>query len=41
MTVPEDFLRELAEDPKAEAFFRTLNRANTFLQHRMLGVAMG
>ena len=30
MQVPEDFLRELAKDKKAEAFFRTLNKTNTF-----------
>jgi uncharacterized protein YdeI (YjbR/CyaY-like superfamily) len=30
MAVPEDFLREVAKDPKAEAFFRALNRTNTY-----------
>lgn len=30
MAVPEDFLRELAKDAKAEAFFRTLNKTNTY-----------
>lgn len=28
--IPEDFLQELAKDKKAEAFFKTLNKANTF-----------
>jgi uncharacterized protein YdeI (YjbR/CyaY-like superfamily) len=30
MQVPEDFLRRLATNKKAEAFFQTLNRANTY-----------
>lgn len=30
MTVPGDFLRELKEDAGAYAFFKTLNRANTY-----------
>lgn len=30
MQVPEDFLAELAKDNKAMAFFKTLNRANTY-----------
>ncbi|MEZ4898018.1 MAG: YdeI/OmpD-associated family protein [Saprospiraceae bacterium] len=30
LTVPPDFLRELARDKKAEAFFKTLNKANVF-----------
>ena len=30
MRVPEDFLRALRRDPKALAFFRSLNRANVF-----------
>lgn len=30
MQVPEDFLKELAKDKKAEDFFKTLNRANTY-----------
>ncbi len=30
MTVPADFMRALAKNPKALAFFRTLNRANTY-----------
>src|SRR6185437_3384541 len=30
MQVPEDFLKELAKDKKAEEFFKTLNRANTY-----------
>jgi len=30
MTVPADFMRALARKPKALAFFRTLNRANTY-----------
>lgn len=30
MTVPTDFLKELAKDKKAKAFFGTLNRANTY-----------
>ncbi|HVA96329.1 MAG TPA: YdeI/OmpD-associated family protein [Candidatus Acidoferrales bacterium] len=30
MEVPEDFLKELAKDKKAEEFFRSLNRANTY-----------
>jgi uncharacterized protein YdeI (YjbR/CyaY-like superfamily) len=29
-TLPEDFLRELTKDPKAQAFFGTLNQAHTF-----------
>jgi uncharacterized protein YdeI (YjbR/CyaY-like superfamily) len=30
MTVPEDFIKELKKDKGAYAFFKTLNRANTF-----------
>lgn len=30
MTVPDDFLTELAKRPKAKAFFDSLNRANTY-----------
>ena len=30
MKVPEDFLEALAKDAKANAFFRTLNRANCY-----------
>jgi uncharacterized protein YdeI (YjbR/CyaY-like superfamily) len=30
MTVPEDFLKELAKDPKAMAFFASLNKSNTY-----------
>lgn len=30
MTMPEDFLKELSRDAKAEAFFRTLNKANRY-----------
>jgi uncharacterized protein YdeI (YjbR/CyaY-like superfamily) len=30
MVVPEDFLKRLAKDKKAERFFETLNRANTY-----------
>jgi uncharacterized protein YdeI (YjbR/CyaY-like superfamily) len=30
MVVPEDFLRALAERPEAQAYFNTLNRANTY-----------
>jgi uncharacterized protein YdeI (YjbR/CyaY-like superfamily) len=30
MKVPEDFLLELSKDPKAKAFFETLNRANLY-----------
>ena len=30
MQMPEDFLRELAQDKKAEEFFKMLNRANTY-----------
>lgn len=30
MTVPADFLSELAKDKKAEAFFKTLNKTNTY-----------
>ena len=29
-TVPEDFLKALGGDKKAEAFFRTLNKANLY-----------
>lgn len=28
--MPKDFLQELAKDKKAEAFFKTLNKANTY-----------
>lgn len=30
MQVPQDFLEELAKNKNAEAFFRTLNKANTY-----------
>lgn len=30
MEIPEDFLQELAKNKRAEAFFNTLNKANTF-----------
>ncbi|PKP33457.1 MAG: bacteriocin-protection protein, YdeI/OmpD-associated family [Bacteroidetes bacterium HGW-Bacteroidetes-16] len=30
MTMPEDFLKELAKNKKAQAFFKTLNKTNTF-----------
>jgi uncharacterized protein YdeI (YjbR/CyaY-like superfamily) len=30
MKIPEDFLMELAKDKKAEKFFNSLNRANTY-----------
>jgi uncharacterized protein YdeI (YjbR/CyaY-like superfamily) len=30
MHVPEDFLKELSKNKKAEEFFQTLNRANTY-----------
>jgi uncharacterized protein YdeI (YjbR/CyaY-like superfamily) len=30
MEIPEDFLQELAKDKQAEAFFRTLNKANLY-----------
>lgn len=30
MKVPDDFLRALAKNPKAEQFFKTLNKTNTF-----------
>ena len=30
MAVPADFLRQLSKDSKARAFFRTLNKANTY-----------
>ena len=30
MEIPGDFLRELAKDKKAQDFFKTLNRANTY-----------
>jgi len=30
MTVPADFLKELAKSKKAEAFFKTLNKTNIF-----------
>ena len=30
MKVPEDFLKELAKNPKAKEFFQTLNKTNTF-----------
>lgn len=30
MVVPEDFLRQLAKNQKALAFFKTLNKANTY-----------
>lgn len=30
MKVPDDFMKELAKNPKALAFFHTLNKANTY-----------
>lgn len=30
MEMPEDFLKELAKNPKAKAFFDTLNKTNTY-----------
>lgn len=30
MQIPQDFLKELAKDKKAEEFFKSLNRANTY-----------
>ena len=30
MTVPDDFMQALAKNPKAEAFFKTLNKANVY-----------
>ena len=30
MTMPEDFLKELAKNKKAQAFFETLNKTNTY-----------
>jgi uncharacterized protein YdeI (YjbR/CyaY-like superfamily) len=30
MTMPEDFLKELAKNKKAHAFFKTLNKTNTY-----------
>lgn len=30
MEIPEDFLKELKKDTSAFAFFKTLNRANTY-----------
>ena len=30
IVIPEDFLKELAKDKKAEAFFNTLNKTNTY-----------
>jgi uncharacterized protein YdeI (YjbR/CyaY-like superfamily) len=30
MTVPADFLNELAKNKKAEAFFKTLNKTNVY-----------
>ena len=30
LTIPEDFLEELAKHPQAETFFKTLNRANLY-----------
>jgi uncharacterized protein YdeI (YjbR/CyaY-like superfamily) len=30
MTMPDDFLKELAKNKKAEAFFKTLNKTNTY-----------
>lgn len=30
MQMPEDFLKELAKDKKANAFFNSLNKANTY-----------
>jgi uncharacterized protein YdeI (YjbR/CyaY-like superfamily) len=35
-TVPDDFLAELAKHPKAQAFYATLNRSNTYpIVHRL------
>ena len=30
MEVPKDFLKELAKNPKAKEFFKTLNKTNLF-----------
>jgi uncharacterized protein YdeI (YjbR/CyaY-like superfamily) len=30
MTIPEDFLKELSKNKKAEAFFKGLNKTNLF-----------
>jgi uncharacterized protein YdeI (YjbR/CyaY-like superfamily) len=30
MTIPDDFLQELAKNKKAEAFFKTLNKTNLY-----------
>jgi len=30
MTIPEDFLREISKNKKAEAFYLTLNKTNLF-----------
>ena len=30
MTVPDDFLKLLSKDKKAQLFFKTLNKANTY-----------
>lgn len=30
MTIPEDFLKEISKNKKAEAFFKTLNKTNLF-----------
>ena len=30
MTIPDDFLKELSKNKKAEAFFKTLNKTNLF-----------
>ena len=30
MTVPDDFLAELSQNPEADAFFQTLNKANRY-----------
>ena len=30
MTMPDDFLKELAKNKKAQAFFDSLNKANTY-----------
>jgi len=30
MKIPADFLKELAKNPKAEIFFKTLNKSNTY-----------
>jgi len=30
MEIPDDFLRELAKNERAKAFFETLNRANVY-----------